>query len=117
GKDAGAVEGRRALAAARGERGRLIAAEAHDGRDAVRRIQTEIAHDVLGRVASALKASGVADVAVRVDETGDHRLAADRYGPGSGRHYDVLAGGDNTSFAYDDRRVVDRRALGAVDQA
>ena len=66
-----------------------------------------------------LHADGVADMPMRVDHTGDHGLAGERHALRTGRNDDrrVRADRDDLAAANQDRRVVDRRAAGAVDDA
>ena len=82
-------------------------------------VEAQVAHHVLGGVAVALKTNRAADVSVGVHQARDHRLAGERDALGAGGHGHGRrrAGGDDLAVAHDQRGVVDRRAVGAVDEA
>ena len=111
-EEARAIERRRFLAVPRRDAGRLVVAEREDRRDAVGRVRPQILLDVLGGVFPCLEAHGIADVAVRVDQSGDDGLAGERHALGAGRDGDARrrADGDDASVAHEDGGVVDRRA-------
>jgi hypothetical protein len=116
-EDPRTIERRGSLTVTRLECRRLIAAQAEDARHTVRGVQTQVTHDVVGGVAAALQTDGIADMPVRVDQAGDDGLSRERNRPRATGNRNAAARRDNFSVAHDDRRVVDRRGIGAVDQS
>ena len=119
-EDARASEIRRALRVARAEARLPIAAQTHDRRHAIPRVEAKLPGDVLSGVElrRALQAARVADVPVRVHETGDHRAPAQVDSRRALWHGDV--GGrsdrDNPPVLDDENGMGDGRRTSAVDE-
>ena len=114
-----AIERGRALIIADSESRRLIVPEREHRRHAVRGVCVEVAKDVRGGIVALRQRFGVADMAVRVDEARNHRLAGERDAlrAAGNRHARGRTDRRDPAVVDENRRVVDRRTIGSVDHA